>query len=178
MFKVGKDFVRKQLGLYISGLKEEFSKGMILPKKDEVKPDQIKTLASGFNKKINMEPIISQNKPTGIKIDTQTIKQTHKFQCTAQEFYDALTRIELVTAFTRGEVKLDPVKGGKFNFFGGNITGSFDELVPAKKIVKQWRYKQWPEGHYSTVTINIDQKVITFLSNIILLILLAIHICV
>ncbi|CAG9822543.1 unnamed protein product [Phaedon cochleariae] len=159
MFSSGKDLVRSQLSKYISSLKEEFSKGMILPKKDEVKPDSVKTLTSGFNRKINMEPIVSHDvKQTGLKLDTSTIKQTHKFQCTAQEFYDALTRIEMVTAFTRSHVKLDPVKGGVFELFGGNIIGKFEELVPAKKIVKQWRYKQWPQGHYSNVTISIDQK--------------------
>lgn len=77
----------------------------------------------------------------------------------SQEFYNALTRIEMVTAFTRGAVKLEPFKDGKFELFGGNINGTFKELVPHKKIVKEWRYKQWPQGHYSTVTLNIDQKV-------------------
>ncbi|CAG9765011.1 unnamed protein product [Ceutorhynchus assimilis] len=158
MLKDGKTLVRQQLGNYVSSLKEEFSKGMILPKKDEIKPDQVKTLASGFNKKINMAPIISEKKTVGLKIDTTTIEQTHKFQCAAEEFYNALTRVEMVTAFTRGHVKLEAVKGGKFALFGGNITGTFDELVPNKKIVKQWRYKQWPEGHHSQVTITIDQK--------------------
>lgn len=164
MFKSGKELVRSQLAKYIAGLKEEFSKGMILPKKGEVKPDQVKVLTSGFNKKISMDPVVNnENKKLGLKIDTQTIKQTQNFQCTAQEFFDVLTRMEFVTAFTKSEVKMDPVKGGKFELFGGNIVGRFDELVPAKKIIKQWRYKQWPDGHYSTVTINIDQKVITYL---------------
>ncbi|CAG9857077.1 unnamed protein product [Phyllotreta striolata] len=160
MLKTGKEFVRSQLVKYISGLKEEFSKGMILPKKGEEKVDSVKMLTSGFNKtKINMQPVVNHdNKQIGLKIDTKSFKQTQKFQCTAQEFYNAMTRIEMVTAFTRGHVKLDPVKGGKFELFGGNIIGKFDELVPDKKIVKQWRYKQWPEGHYSTVTISIDQK--------------------
>lgn len=146
--------------MYVSGLREEFSKGMILPKKDEVKPDNIKVLSSGFNKKINMTPVKSEtNKEIGLKLDTSTIKITQKFQCKAHEFYDAMTRIEMVTAFTRSAVKLDPVKGGKFQLFGGNIIGTFEELVPPKKIVQRWRYKQWPEGHYSTVTLNIEEKV-------------------
>ncbi|KAJ8948245.1 hypothetical protein NQ318_013233 [Aromia moschata] len=159
MLKAGKDLVRRQFSTYISSLKEEFSKGMILPQKEDVKPDSVKTITSGFNKKINMDPIVNRDqKPAGFKISTTTIKQTHKFQCTAQEFYDALTRTEMVMAFTRGDVKLEPVKGGQFQLFGGNIEGKFEELVPGKKIVKQWRYKQWPNGHYSKVTLNIDQK--------------------
>lgn len=115
MFKAGKETVRQQLAIYIKELKEEFSKGMILPKKDEVKADNIKNLTSGFNKKINMTPIVSDNKRIGLKIDTTTIKTVQKFQCTAQEFYDAFTRVELVTAFTRAHVKMDPVKGGNSN---------------------------------------------------------------
>ncbi|XP_066140824.1 activator of 90 kDa heat shock protein ATPase homolog 1 isoform X1 [Euwallacea fornicatus] len=158
MFQEGRNVVRELLGKYVTSLKEEFSKGMILPKKDEVKSDHVKSLTTSFGKKVTMTPVMSQIQTAGIKVDTSTIKQNNKFQCTAEEFYSALTRIEMVTAFTRGHVKLDAVKGGKFELFGGNITGSFEELVPNKKIVQHWRYKQWPEGHYSLVTIDIDQK--------------------
>lgn len=159
MIKDVKEVVKEKISLYLASLKEEFSKGMILPKKDQVKPDAVKMLTSGFNKKINMEPVISDQKQVGLKIDTGTLKQTEKFQCRAEEFYNAMTRIEMVTAFTRGAVKIDPVKGGKFELFGGNITGSFQELVPGKKIVQDWRYKQWPSGHHSIVTLNIEEKV-------------------
>lgn len=159
MLKMGKDVIREKVTQYLDSLKLEFSKGMILPKRDVVKPDAVKNLTSGFNKKINMEPVISEKKSGGLKIDTTTLKLSHKFQCKAIEFYNAMTRIEMVTAFTRGAVKIDSVKGGKFELFGGNITGYFEDLVPGKKIVQQWRYKQWPVGHHSLVTINIDEKV-------------------
>lgn len=160
LHKNGKSFIREKLQKYITGLKEEFSKGMILPKKDEIKQD-MKSLSSGFNKKINiMTPVITENNvQIGLKLETSTIKLSQKFQCKAQEFYDAMTRIEMVTAFTRGAVKIEAVKGGKFELFGGNITGTFEELIPCKKIVQLWRYKQWPVGHYSTVTLNIEEKV-------------------
>lgn len=166
MFKKGKEIVRTQLAIYISSLKEEFSKGMILPKKDGTKPDAVKTLSSGFNKKINiMSPVIaesSSSKPLGLKLEVTTLNLTQQFQCKAQEFYDALTRIEMVTAFTRAYVKLDATKGGKFELFEGNIVGQFTELKPAERIVMLWRYKQWPQGHFSTVTIDILEKVRSF----------------
>lgn len=105
MHNVGREEIRKQLKEYIRSLKEEFSKGLILPKKGEetVKPDNVSTITSGFNKKINMDPVIStQNKQqVGCKLDTRTIELSEKFQCRAQEFYDAMTRIEMVTAFTQ-----------------------------------------------------------------------------
>ncbi|KAF2884889.1 hypothetical protein ILUMI_21260 [Ignelater luminosus] len=158
MYNGGKHIIREKLSEYIAGLKEEFSKGMILPKKDEVKQDNIKNLSSGFNKKVSMQPVVSNSKPEVKKVDTSTLELKEKFQCRAQDLYDALTKIEMVTAFTRSEVKLDPVKGGVFELFGGNISGVFDELVPGQKIVQKWRYKQWPTGHFSTVNIKFDQK--------------------
>ncbi|XP_068633917.1 activator of 90 kDa heat shock protein ATPase homolog 1 [Battus philenor] len=161
MHNVGRDEIRKQLNKYIKGLKEEFSKGLILPKKGEtsVKPDSVSTITSGFNKKINMLPVIStENKQIGCKLDTKTIELTETFQCRAEEFYNAMTRIEMVTAFTQGHVKMEAEKGGKFALFGGNVTGEFKELIPGKKIVQYWRYKQWPEQHFSEVTFTIDEK--------------------
>ncbi|GBP80662.1 Activator of 90 kDa heat shock protein ATPase homolog 1 [Eumeta japonica] len=162
MHNLGRDVIRQQLKEYIRSLREEFSKGLILPKKGEstVNNDTVSTITSGFNKKISMTPIEStpNQKPIGCKIDTRSIELTEKFQCRAQEFYDAMTRIEMVTAFTRGHVKMDVQKGGKFALFGGNITGEFRELVPGKKIVQLWRYKQWPDQHFSEVTINIHEK--------------------
>lgn len=157
----GKEHIRNQLDKYITSLKQEFSRGMILPKKDgSTKPDTITNLSSGFNKKVNMAPLENkQQKVDGYKIDTTSLTLTQKFQCRAQDFYDAMTKIEMVMAFTRGDVKLDPVKGGRFSLFGDNITGEFEELIPGKKIVQKWRFKQWPAGHLSTVTLNIDEKV-------------------
>lgn len=164
----GKNVIRTQLEKYLSSLKQEFSRGMILPKKDgSTKPDTITNLSSGFNKKINMAPVPTVPKVEGYKIETSTFTICQKFQCRGQEFYDAMTKIEMVTAFTRGHVKLDACKGGQFSLFGGNIMGEFVELVPGKKIVQKWRFKQWPDGHFSTVTINIDEKVsLNFLAGI------------
>lgn len=104
MHNVGRDKIRKQLTEYIRSLKEEFSKGLILPKKGEssVKPDNVSMITSGFNKKVSMEPVVSpKNNQVGCKLDTKSIELSEKFQCRAQEFYDAMTRIEMVTAFTQ-----------------------------------------------------------------------------
>lgn len=36
MYNVGRNIIRQQLGVYLKELREEFSKGLILPKKDDV----------------------------------------------------------------------------------------------------------------------------------------------
>ncbi|KAK9875169.1 hypothetical protein WA026_005961 [Henosepilachna vigintioctopunctata] len=159
LLKDGVATVRSQLAKYVTELKQEFTKGMILPKKDEVKPNNVVNHTSGFNKnKVNMMPVVSDKKQLGTKLDVTTINDTQKFQCKAIEFYDALTRIEMVTAFTHGPVKVDLFKNGTFQLFGGNISGEFLELEPGKKIVQTWRYKAWPPGHHSTVTLSMEEK--------------------
>ena len=48
--------------------------------------------------------------------------------------------------------------GGKFELFGGNVSGEYVELSKPTKIVQKWRLKQWIEGHYSTLEIVFDQN--------------------
>ncbi|GAB0098127.1 activator of 90 kDa heat shock protein ATPase homolog 1 [Sergentomyia squamirostris] len=165
MYNVGRGKVKELMGQYVHELKDEFSKGMILPKKDGVnppKPDCVSNFKSGFNKKITMDPLVNsvsgKKDSVGHKIDVVTITSTETFQCQANALYEALTRVEMVTAFTRAPVKLEPVKGGDFAFFGGNVSGKFEELIPCKRIQQLWRLKQWPEGHFSTVMMEIDEK--------------------
>lgn len=163
MYNVGRDKIRQQLDVYVNTLKQDFAKGLILPSKDDkpVKPDAVKTFASGFNKKILDQPVESAktNNNVGVRLDVQTIKLNEKFMCRSSELYDAFTRIEMVAAFTQSsDIKLDPTKGGEFQLFGGNITGKFLELVPHSKISQVWRYKQWPSGHFSNVEIQLEEK--------------------
>lgn len=45
-----------------------------------------------------------------------------------------------------------------FAYFGGNVSGKFQDLIPSKRIKQTWRLKQWPEGHFSTVLMEIEEK--------------------
>lgn len=160
LHKKGKGFIREKLKQYVASLKEEFTVGMILPKKEASDKDNISNITSGLNVKMQMNSdVTTANKKSqvGCKISTTSIKQQQKFQCRAEEFYNVFTTVEMVRAFTKGPVKLEPNKGGKFELFGGNIHGEFTELSPAK-IVQRWRCRQWPEGHFSDVTIQIAEK--------------------
>ncbi|XP_046620108.1 activator of 90 kDa heat shock protein ATPase homolog 1 [Neodiprion virginianus] len=153
----GKDTIREKLHQYVSSLKEEFSKGMILPKKESMN-EKISNMTSGFDAKMHMNTVVESNsQKLGCKITTTTVKQQQKFQCRAEEFYNMFTSTEMVQAFTKGPVKLDAKKNGKFELFGGNIHGEFVELSPSK-IVQSWRCKQWPAEHYSKVTLEINEK--------------------
>lgn len=168
MYNIGRPQIRSQIGVYLRELREEFSKGLILPKKDDpkIKPDGVSNITSGFNKKVNLMPVNSGAVTTnnaasavGYKLDVRTLTFSETFQCQAKDLYEVFTKPELVSVFTRSQAKVDATRGGEFVLFDGNITGKFEELVPNEKIVQLWRYKQWPSGHYSQVTMNFVQKV-------------------
>ena len=59
--------------------------------------------------------------------------------------------------FTGAKVKISRKTGGKFDIWEGAITGENLELVPDKKIVQSWRYSDWPEGQFSTVTFSLEE---------------------
>lgn len=59
-----------------------------------------------------MQPIVSTEKSLGCKLAVTTIQISENFQCRANEVYDAWTKPEMVSAFTRGPCKLDASKGG------------------------------------------------------------------
>lgn len=163
MYNIGRSQIRTQIGVYLRELREEFSKGLILPKKDDkkVKPDSVSNITSGFNKKVNLQPVnaAKEEPKVGCKLDVKTVKLSETFQCQAKDLFDALTKPELVTAFTRSTAKVDATRGGEFVLFNGNISGKFEEVVPNEKIVQSWRYKQWPAGHFSNVVLEFVQKV-------------------
>ena len=39
------------------------------------------------------------------------------------------------------------------------------KLEKPKRIVQDWRLKQWPEGHHSTLSINFDQNDVDAVTN-------------
>ncbi|KAI5699316.1 hypothetical protein M8J76_008584 [Diaphorina citri] len=158
LYNEGRSIIKEKLGLYVSSLKEEFSQGMILPKKDESQDNSkcMKSITADFNKQIGLDQVSNNN--TDKPISTTSLDFNLTFVCTGEELYNALTSADLVKVFTNGPVRIDAKKGGKFELFGGNINGEFLELVPNKKIVKKWRTNSWKSGHYSTVTIDIEQR--------------------
>ncbi|XP_050689092.1 activator of 90 kDa heat shock protein ATPase homolog 1-like [Eriocheir sinensis] len=167
-----KEFIRKKgivtiqskIKEYIDTLKQEYATDLIKPTKGQAVTKQTKTIVTSTTPTSNTPPTVNstanevEKMDLGVKIRTSQLTLNQTFKCTADELYRALTQREMVAAFTRGDVKLEVEKGGKFEFFGGNISGEFEELVPNKRIVQKWRFKSWPSGHYSKVTLEIDQK--------------------
>jgi activator of HSP90 ATPase len=89
-----------------------------------------------------------------------TLTDSTEFRTTAAELYATFTDPSRITAFMRSApLVFEGAKpGGKFELFGGNVTGQYTELEEPKKIVQKWRLAQWPNGHYSTLKIQFDQN--------------------
>jgi activator of HSP90 ATPase len=97
---------------------------------------------------------------TGPLVNTVTVTDTEEFRCPASELYQTFTDPQRITAFTRSAPKLfeGARPGGRFELFGGNVSGEYVELTEPTKIVQKWRLEQWPKGHFSTLEVAFDQN--------------------
>ncbi|KAI9851293.1 MAG: hypothetical protein M1838_004029 [Thelocarpon superellum] len=93
-------------------------------------------------------------------VNVTTVVDTEEFRTTAADLYRVFTDPQRIAAFTRSPPKLfeGAKKGGRFELFGGNVTGEFTELNEPTTIVQRWRLMQWPANHYSTLRITFDQN--------------------
>eukprot|EP01027_Heterolobosea_sp_BB2_P007467 GEZU01011109.1.p1 GENE.GEZU01011109.1~~GEZU01011109.1.p1 ORF type:complete len:362 (+),score=121.34 GEZU01011109.1:105-1190(+) len=95
-------------------------------------------------------------KPT--KANTQTITIDSKFLASPNEIYECLLDERRVSAFTQSSAKIDKQVGGKFELLNGTVAGEILELEPGQKIVQKWRHNDWPDDHYSTVTLDLSEE--------------------
>ncbi|KNC99282.1 uncharacterized protein SPPG_05536 [Spizellomyces punctatus DAOM BR117] len=148
--------VREKLGKFAKDLVEAHLKDVYIA------PDEMKghPVLQAYQPK---PPAPGDAKPTaskgkeGVLGGLTTIKQTIEFVASSQDIYETLLDKQRVQAWTRGKADISREIGSVFNFFDGNISGTIAELVPNKKIVQKWRLKTWPAGHYSTVTLDLNE---------------------
>ncbi len=86
----------------------------------------------------------------------KNLKQTASFRATPHEVYEALMDEKKHAEFLGAGAKISRKIGGKFVVYDGEVDGKNVELVPDKKIVQTWRYSDWPEGRYSTITFEFE----------------------
>lgn len=86
---------------------------------------------------------------------TKNIKQTVTFKAIPHEVYELFMDSKKHSQFTGDKAVISRKVGGKFTAFGGYAEGTNLELIPDKKIVQKWRTSDWPEGHYSQITLSL-----------------------
>jgi len=95
-----------------------------------------------------------ETKKAVVDSDTKTFKQTITFEVPPQPIYEFLTDEKKIVAFTQGPAKFSTIVGGSFEMFGGNVVGTQLNLEPNKLIEQNWRFKSWPENHFSKLKIE------------------------
>jgi len=85
------------------------------------------------------------------------IRQSVTFRAKPHEIYEMLMDSRKHARFTEAGASISRKVGGKFTAYDGYIRGVNLELAPGKKIVQEWRGRDWPEGHYSKVTFSLKK---------------------
>jgi activator of HSP90 ATPase len=156
----GADAIRDQLAKYISQLKTDFAKDLIKPTNNS-SAAPVATVTKEVTKSIinnGTDKPAGKAVAAGAQIEVKDLNLCEEFKCTKEDVYKAFTVQEMVSAFSRGQAIVDAKSGGKFSMFDSNVTGTFTALEPNKEIKQKWRFRSWPEGHYSTVTLKFEEK--------------------
>ena len=88
---------------------------------------------------------------------TKDIHQTIRFPAATHEIYEILMDSEKHGRLTNTSASIDRRVGGRFSAADGYITGETLDLVQDKLIVQRWRGRDWPVGHFSTVTFELEE---------------------
>ena len=83
-----------------------------------------------------------------------TIKMTENFYCRPRDICECLMDVVRVQHFTQSRASGLNGSTGNFEMFDGNVHGETIEYDPGEKIVQKWRFRSWPDEHYSVVTIT------------------------
>ncbi|KAI8850868.1 activator of Hsp90 ATPase [Chytridium lagenaria] len=86
-----------------------------------------------------------------------TIKQDIEFKCDRPRLFECFLKEEQVKFWSRSNAKISAVSGAEYELFGGNISGKIVEVNAPTKVVMTWRLRSWPQGHFSTVTIDFEE---------------------
>lgn len=87
----------------------------------------------------------------------KTINQTMMFNASAQDLYDLLVNARKLTKITGGKATNTEKAGGKFSAYDDYIFGTNVELVPGKKIIQKWSCQDFPDKHFTDVTIELKK---------------------
>ncbi len=78
---------------------------------------------------------------------TTSIEQKQRFSAKPVQVYDAYVNPRKHTEFTGAAATGKAEVGAEYTAYDGYIAGKHIELVPARKIVDEWKTSEWPEGY-------------------------------
>lgn len=163
---LNKSFIAKiqdVMGIYIRELKEEFSKGLILPT-DKVKPQVVTTGKTSVVDKRQFQNTVVAEKDASTSgnevFSTKEVSTSDTYKATPDRVFEALTETQFVRGWTNNSIgEWNFKEGGSFALFGENVTGTFEKIEPNKEIVKKWRLKKYPNNHHATIHFQLKDTV-------------------
>ncbi|GAN04474.1 hsp90 co-chaperone AHA1 [Mucor ambiguus] len=91
-------------------------------------------------------------------VQTSVIEHSCDFTgATPREIYEALLDSQRAEIWSHGKAKVSKRIGTDFELFDGNVHGTLMQATPGKSIMQTWRLKNWPQGHFSTVTLTFKE---------------------
>jgi len=156
--KIGSPVVRKRMAAFIDELAKA-NENMALP----TPSTGGKLIKQPTKSLVSQDAVSSPSKPKteeegkSSKIKFATIEMNVDFSARCSDIYETLLDPQRVQAFTQSASTVTKELNKQFSLFGGSITACNIELVPNEKIVQKWRAADWPEGHFSTVTIKLKK---------------------
>lgn len=102
----------------------------------------------------------STHTSTSGRVNVTSLSDQQEFRTTAEQLFETFTDPQRIAAFTRAPPKVfeGAKQGGKFEIFGGNVSGEYVNLDKPTYIEQKWRLAQWPAGHFSTLKIKFEQN--------------------
>ena len=152
--------IQTKLQKYVDSLRSECASVIQVPEKDE---KLVKTAASYSvvekNLKNEMRNAVtsSSKADVGTRIHTKKLVMTETFMTEVGELFKTLTYKDRVSAWSRSAVASNAATGESFSFFDGNVCGEYTKIVKDEKICMRWRFKSWPDAHFSNATLTFKQ---------------------
>lgn len=85
----------------------------------------------------------------------KTIKQRVKFKAPPATVYEVLADARVHQEVTGIDAAISTEVGGTFSVGAGEVTGINVDLVPARRIVRAWRHRRFPEGIFSMAAVTL-----------------------
>ncbi|GJQ15382.1 hypothetical protein GpartN1_g7173.t1 [Galdieria partita] len=95
---------------------------------------------------------------SGKGVAVKKLELWDKFRASPKDLYECFVLAPKIQAYTRQKAEIAPQVNQSFSLLQGQITGTIVSLEPEKRIVQEWRMKDWPSGHYSRVVIEFKTK--------------------
>jgi activator of HSP90 ATPase len=106
----------------------------------------------GFNNQV-----VTSSSSNTETLSTTTVRQTVEFEnVNPDQLFDTLTDQSRLSAITGGPCKYEKNIGGEVVLLDGAVNGVIKELIPGKRLVETWRFKDWPQNHFSELILKFE----------------------